>query len=332
LEELPERRWRRVAEDFKDMGRELKDIVRILVDAYVPTDDGRKMVYGLADILGDLLPQEMKDEIRGYHEMADIEIADLVLYNLIYDLTAFKACTSIIAQDDMGHVFHGRNLDYSFSDFLRRSTILLEFQDRRGKVHYGGVGFAFYVGLLTGQKPEGFTISLDERDDGKGIENVIMAFVTRLRHPVGWFIREVLAEEDHFESAVRRLSDTMLIAPAYFIVGGQTGQGAVITRDRLMAINVWRMDPYNHGEWYLVETNYDHWKPAGDKRRDVAKKMMDETGQRDINDITLYNVLSTDPVKNKDTVFTTIMSAHAPSMMLEDTMVREDDRPDAKKP
>ena len=42
------------------------------------------------------------------------------------------------------------------------------------------------------------------------------------------------------------------------------------------AVDVWRLDP-PHGEnppWWLVETNYDHWKavPKADDRRDPANE------------------------------------------------------------
>ncbi len=58
------------------------------------------------------------------------------------------------------------------------------------------------------------------------------------------------------------MTSAELLAPVYFILGGRAaGEGCVITRERGRAIDVWQMDTRN-GEWFLLETNYDHWKPA----------------------------------------------------------------------
>ena len=43
------------------------------------------------------------------------------------------------------------------------------------------------------------------------------------------------------------LRDTHIIAPVYYIVGGvRPGEGAVITRDRMKAKDVWTLDA-DHG-------------------------------------------------------------------------------------
>ena len=41
-----------------------------------------------------------------------VKEADVVALNCIVELTTF--CTSIVAQDTEGSIYHGRNLDYSF--------------------------------------------------------------------------------------------------------------------------------------------------------------------------------------------------------------------------
>ena len=33
------------------------------------------------------------------------------------------ACTSIVAQDETGHIFHGRNLDWNLPDDIRNMTV-----------------------------------------------------------------------------------------------------------------------------------------------------------------------------------------------------------------
>ncbi|OWK13569.1 NAAA, partial [Cervus elaphus hippelaphus] len=36
-------------------------------------------------------------------------------------------CTSIVAQDSKGHIYHGRNLDYPFGSLLRNLTVDVQF-------------------------------------------------------------------------------------------------------------------------------------------------------------------------------------------------------------
>ncbi len=107
-----------------------------------------------------------------------------------------------------------------------------------------------------------------------------------------------------FEDAVKYLSSTDLIAPVYFIVGGvKTNEGAVITRNQLEAIDIWRLNASSSGieKWYLLETNYDHWvpPPANDDRRTPGMKAMNATTQANINYETMMDVLTLNPICNK---------------------------------
>ena len=66
---------------------------------------------------------------------------------------------------------------------------------------------------------------------------------------------------------------------AYYIVGGAgKGEGAVVTRDRIGAADVWRLPPQG---WFILQTNYDHWEtpPASDDRRTPGEKHMAALGQ-----------------------------------------------------
>ncbi|XP_039701416.1 N-acylethanolamine-hydrolyzing acid amidase [Pteropus medius] len=257
-----------------------------------------------------LLPQPFIDEIRGMCDVLNLSLADCVLVNLAYESTAF--CTSIVAQDSRGHIYHGRNLDYPFGDFLRKLTVDVQFL-KNGQIAFTGTTFVGYVGLWTGQSPHKFTISGDERDKGWWWENVIAAFFQR-HSPISWLIRTTLSESENFDAAVYRLSKTPLIADVYYIVGGTSPQeGVVITRNRGGPMDIWPLDPLN-GAWFRVETNYDHWKPVPkkDDRRTPAIKALNATGQANLSLETLFQVLSVFPVYNNYTVYTTVMSAANP--------------------
>nr|XP_020660909.1 N-acylethanolamine-hydrolyzing acid amidase isoform X2 [Pogona vitticeps] len=311
LERPPERRWEPVLRHFD--AAFLREACGRIIDEVIP-----KWVHAIirpiAKELESFAPQPFAGEIRGICDALGLDVGDGLLLNLAYESTAF--CTSILAQDKNGHIYHGRNMDYAFGDILRQITIEVNFV-KNGQVKYRGTTFFGYVGLWTGQSPYKFTISGDERDQGNWWENAVAAF---LRHssPVSWLTRTVLSEAEDFEAAVHMLSKTPIIADVYYIVGGVTPkEGVVITRKRSGPVDIWPLDPLSGG-WYRVETNYDHWTtpPPFDDRRTPAVKALNATGQENINLKSLYKVLSVQPVLNKDTIYTTVMSAAAPDQYM----------------
>ncbi|KAM9329674.1 N-acylethanolamine-hydrolyzing acid amidase-like [Gastrophryne carolinensis] len=257
-----------------------------------------------------LVGEPYAGEIKGIAKTLGVSAGDIMALNLCYEATAF--CTSIVAQDKKGNIYHGRNLDYNFNDILRNLTLDVDFI-RNGKIAYTGTTFLGYVGLWTGQSPNKFTVSGDAREQGKWWENAISALFKR-SSPVSWLIRDTLNEARDFEAAALQLSKTPIIAETYFIMGGaQPREGLVITRNRDGPADLWPLDPLK-GEWFRVETNYDHWTPPppSDDRRTAAIKALNATGQENINITSLYKVLSVKPVLNRDTIYTTVMSAAFP--------------------
>ena len=314
----PEERWATVMADYSAVVQELvKGVCGSLP----------KIAVEAANVIGDeldkFIPDPYAGEIRGAAKHANVSVGEALLSNLLYELTAYrqaqggKACTSIVAESSEGKIFHGRNLDYSLETAsLRKATIVVNFQSQ-GITQYTGTTYAGYVGLVTGQKPNKFTVSLDERDKGEPWENVFAAITSGLHGIVSFQIRSVLADPNSdYASALEHLSSVTLITPSYIILGGaESTQGAVITRDRTAALDVWSLAPMS-GRWYVLETNYDHWAPppADDDRRDPGIRAMNATGRAAISGDTLFKVLSISPVLNDGTTYTNIMSAAQPDL------------------
>ncbi|XP_029006681.1 N-acylethanolamine-hydrolyzing acid amidase-like isoform X2 [Betta splendens] len=317
LDDEPEVRWEPLLKVF-DV-EYLKKAGAEVIDSTVPKWV-HHAVKPIVKSLERFVPQPYAGEIRGMASHFGGSLSDVIILNFAYEISAF--CTSIVAQDTNGHVYHGRNLDYPHP-VLRNLTINVVFL-KKGKVAYRGTTFAGYVGLWTGQSPHKFTVSGDQRGNEKWWnwwKNLVSAFLYR-RSPVSWLVRETLEEAEDFEDAVMRLSKIPIITGVYYIVGGvRAGEGAVITRDRQGPADIWPLDPL-HGGWFRVETNFDHWlpPPAQDHRRDVANKALNATGQGHINMETLYQVLSQYPVCNGITVYTTTMSSAEPDKY--NTLVR----------
>ncbi|XP_006871665.1 PREDICTED: N-acylethanolamine-hydrolyzing acid amidase [Chrysochloris asiatica] len=307
LDTAPELRWLPVLRHY-DPGF-LRAAVMRIIEEHVP-----EWVHVLiGKILGELtgfLPQPFIDEIRGMCDVLNLSLSDCILVNLAYEFSAF--CTSIVAQDSKGHIFHGRNLDYAYGDILRNLTVDVQFI-KNGQIAYTGTTFLGYVGLWTGQSPHKFTVSGDERDKGWWWENMMAGLLQR-HSPISWLIRSTLSESESFNAAVIKLAKTPLIADVYYIVGGiSPREGVVITRNRNGPADIWPLDPLN-GQWFRVETNYDHWKPVPkeDDRRTPAIKALNATGQANLSLETLFQVLSVKPVYNNATIYTTVMSAAYP--------------------
>lgn len=309
LDQDPEVRWKPLMDVYDpDYLREASaDVIDSTVPKWV-----HHAVIPIVTALEKYVPQPYAGEIRGIASLFKGSLADAIILNFAYEVTAF--CTSIVAQDTKGHVYHGRNLDYPHP-VLRNLTININFL-KDGKVAYQGTSFAGYVGLWTGQSPYKFTVSGDQRGSEhwwNWWKNVVSAFLFR-RSPVSWLVRETLEQAEDFLDAVMRLSKTPIITGVYYIVGGvRPREGVVITRDRTGPADIWPLEPLNGG-WFRVETNFDHWRPTPtrDHRREVANKALNATGQNNINMDTLYQVLSLSPVCNGITVYTTTMSAAFP--------------------
>lgn len=309
LDLAPEDRWRQVAADNPQL---IKDAHSVL-SSYIP-DDILPYVELIATDLDYYIAKPYAGEMRGFAKVLNISVGDIVMVNLIYDVSAF--CTSIVSQDANGQIWHSRNLDYSFTDILKNITIAVDFQSG-GQTVYSVITYAGYVGALTGQKPNVFTITVDERDQGSILWNLVIGILDREVVPVSFLVRDALAMDKNFSAAIDRLSYTTTAADAYFIIGGaKPGEGAVITKGRFAPDDTWRLDPAS-GRWFLVETNYDHWTtpPPSDNRRDPAIKAMTNMGQKNITVMNLFDVMSTPKVLNSHTTYTVIMSAAKPMLM-----------------
>uniref|UniRef100_A0A2K5E615 N-acylethanolamine-hydrolyzing acid amidase n=1 Tax=Aotus nancymaae TaxID=37293 RepID=A0A2K5E615_AOTNA len=261
------------------------------------------------------LPQPFTGEIRGMCDFLNLSLADCLLVNLAYESSAF--CTSIVAQDSRGHIYHGRNLDYPFGNILRKLTVDVQFL-KNGEylsiyIYFlAKITYLLHVCIYTHTY---ITYILNLADKGWWWENAIAALFRR-HIPVSWLIRATLNESENFEAAVARLAKIPLIADVYYIVGGTSPQeGVVITRNRDGPADIWPLDPLNGG-WFRVETNYDHWQPAPkqDDRRTPAIKALNATGQANLNLETLFQVTCVCPAYPGYflTVYTTVMSASNP--------------------
>ncbi|KAM4595023.1 acid ceramidase [Fundulus diaphanus] len=317
----PSKRWTAVITEKKNDLVVMIQAIRDFANAFVPSGRLIELVDVALPLMVDTLPSPFNEEIKGIAAVSGVPLGEVVLFNIFYEV--FTVCTSVIAQDEKGNLLHGRNLDFglflgwdvknkswSISEKLKPLVVNLDFR-RNNKTVFKSTNFAGYVGMLTGIKPNTFTLTMNERFSLDGGYIGILEWIMGQRDGMwmSFLTRSVLEKASSYEEAKIQLAQTKMLAPAYFILGGnQTGQGCIITRSRELSIDVLEID-VKLGRWYVLETNYDHWKEPFflDDRRTPAMKCMNKTTQANISVKTLYDVLSTKPVLNKLTTYTTLM-------------------------
>lgn len=278
---------------------------------YILTKVPKAVMPALEAVMADFdkyAPAPYGDEMRGVAAASGYPLGDIVLMNLFYELES--GCTSIVAGNANGTIYHGRNLDFDIPG-LQNITAMVNFV-KDGQVAYRGTTFVGYVGLLTGVRPGAFSVSVDERwtKTGNIWTNAFEAMFLG-GQSIGFFLRSTLAEETSFANALSVVQTTPLISVSYIILGGIThGEGAVVTRNREAAIDTHMLAPPDR--WYLVETNYEWWRPTEpqDNRRLPAEKHMNQSSYEAITgDFIFTHVTSQFNNLNSETVYTTKMSA-----------------------
>ena len=129
MDKDPHNRWADVVKHFKP------GILTMLedVETLLP-----KKVLDIVSIIGD---EEVEDillygsEMVGIAKAVDRPANHVLLANIFYELTAYGhggdgGATSIVAEDINGTIFHGRNLDFKFTDTLRDLTITVNFYSK----------------------------------------------------------------------------------------------------------------------------------------------------------------------------------------------------------
>ncbi|XP_014641771.1 PREDICTED: acid ceramidase isoform X1 [Ceratotherium simum simum] len=292
----PYKRWHELMADKAPALKVIVNSVKNMVNAFVPSGKIIQIVdQKLPGLLGNF-PGPFEEEMKGIAAVTDIPL---------------------------GHLLHGRNMDFGIflgwninnhswviTEELKPLTVNLDFR-RNNKTVFKSSSFAGYVGMLTGFKPGLFSLTLNERFSTNGGYIGVLEWLLGKKDAmwIGFIIRSVLENSTSYEEAKNILTKTKILAPAYFILGGnKSGEGCVITRDRKQALDVYELNP-KQGRWYVVQTNYDRWKNPFflDDRRTPTKMCLNRTTQKNISFATIYDVLSTKPVLNKLTVYTALM-------------------------
>ncbi|KAJ8028247.1 Acid ceramidase [Holothuria leucospilota] len=322
LDISPDARWSPL---IKKKAPAMKALVDDIIDLIAPflknVTKGIEFVDELFAPLAEGFPEPYKSEVHGVAKASGLPLGQVVLYNVFYEVFTF--CTSIVAEDETGKLYHARNLDFglflgwdiknktwALTERLRPLIVNIDYQVK-GKTVAKAVHFAGYLGVLTGVKPDVFTVSMNERFNLDGGYLGILEWILGDHNGkwMGFELRDTLVNAQSFDEAMHTLTTVEFLAPAYIILGGnKTGQGAIITRDRKSTADV-KMMKGTDADWFLVQTNYDNWKdpPFFDDRRTPATKCMTRVTRKSVGLPRIFDVLSTKPVMNLLTTYTALM-------------------------
>lgn len=317
----PSERWVELARAKKDEVMKIHDVIKSVLDRLL----GPRMLKLVDSAMPRLLkslPSPFREEMVSLSNHSGLPLGEVVLYNVFYEF--FTVCTSVVAEDTHGGIYHARNLDFglflgwdvrnntwAMTEALRPTVVNLDFQ-RLNRTVFKAAGFAGYVGVLTAVKPGAFSLTVNERFKLNGGYIGLLEWVLgdHSEHWVGFLTRHVMENVTDYESARSVLTTTKLIAPAYFILGGnRSGEGVILTKDR----NSPTSDTYGlrdtADKWFVLQTNYDHWKapPIYDDRRTPGIHCMRNMTRENLGFDGLFNVLSTQPNLNKLTAYTALM-------------------------
>ena len=103
---------------------------------------------------------ERYEEIQGIAEIINADPHVALMVNYVYEFTSF--CTSLIARQKDGLIFHLRMLDFDFPNDTRKLTYVAEFY-LNNEYQYEAVMFGGLAAMQTGFKRGAFSISINQR-------------------------------------------------------------------------------------------------------------------------------------------------------------------------
>ena len=276
-------------------------------------------------------PPDYAAEIRGVAAATGVPLGFIFVLNVAYELIGL--CTSIVAQDAAGNVWHGRNLDFgifmgtdpqhhtwALTQPLRDALVNVEFR-RGGRPLFNATTYAGFVGVHSGMRSGAFSLTIDTRYDDSVDAGLIEFLLGKSggREFIAFATRRALETNATYAAALDALTMYRPMGPGYIILGGaNSGEGAVITKQfsgkdaKPPTKDVWKLsEVLANGSFYLAQTNYDRTgpPPAFDDRRYPVQNCLDDGGQASVTKAGLFQIMSANPTRNALTTFTTLMSA-----------------------
>eukprot|EP00949_MAST-11_sp_MAST-11-sp1_P003083 g3083.t1 len=325
-------RWETIVKDFAEhlpsVAKLAEDILGDGVISSLTTG-----VFAMATRLGRVY---FAEELEGIANATGLPLGRVVLLQIAYE--AFAACTSIVVDGQDGHPLHMRTMDWEMPE-LQQLTIQVDFVSG-GQTVFRATTWAGYVGVLTGMRPQGYSVSVNYRRTELGASDGVGGIFRNMQRgaaghwPVSFLVREVLETENSFHSACDAFRMSELMAPVYLTIAGvRPGEGLVLARDRKPTDGYASVsEMLGHGSrtagsddgvcHSVVQTNMDIWRCDADRSEDDWQDICESRVRRRFAKAALHSIASASegvtmedlwclvsipPCKAPDTVYTTAM-------------------------
>lgn len=260
LDDPPELRWARILAPRRAV---VKNLVNAVI-AHLPyaTQLNSTLIKLLlaadADVVMRRFPPDFASEIRGVAKITGVPLGFLFVLNMAYELMGL--CTSLVAQDSQGVVWHARNLDFglfmgtdpqrhvwALTQPLRDALLNVRFV-RRGQPLFTATTYCGFVGVHSGMRHASSAIASESRKAALGSEGAsfarvggafsitvntrfdstfdagIIEFLLGLGAPgrefMTFHVRRTLEQNATYAEAVEALTDYSPLGPGYLIVAG----------------------------------------------------------------------------------------------------------------
>jgi len=305
------------------------------------------------DLAFSAFPSYIQAEMRGvYEKFPGVERNMLVAMNLMYELTT--ACTSIVARKSKlstDHLIHGRNMDgYGIMvylenklgrNYLRNSVVNVNFW-RSGKIVSRGAHFVGLLFPMDGLKSGKFSFSINQRSTTGNKEKIIGDVIDWAKgeggagtvgaaEPLVVALRHLFEEKNSYKEAKAFMESTPHLSAAYFILGGVSGNDACIVtsggvKGPVKNLPNATLDETNRvGTPWVLQTNSDHGGYRGTRSRvgndcmrlTYGVPMLSWKKNKSATPMTfgaMFDVLSTRPVLNDRTTYTSLMEVASGKM------------------
>jgi len=236
-----------------------------------------------------------------------------------YDLPVEgMGCTSVLTCNSDNVVLHGRNLDWSDSKHFAQTMFRIN-ATRNGKLIFQSDQLIGNVGVLTGVRPGGFSMSINARRKAPypTLEQFLSCVETVPLQPILTGFRYYIENFETYDDLFKNITNHPSCAPRYSIIGGVGGKGArlqhILSDDYpSYQVNILKEElECNDNSWFVAQCNSDFDvvpSPTVDERRyAVMTELNKEQRSHASTGVGLFHAMTIEKVKNVKTVHTSIM-------------------------
>jgi len=260
-------------------------------------------------------------EVVAVAELAGVDVEDFCMLQCAYEVAA--RCTSIVAPLKDGTPCHARTMDWG-ALFLRKLSCQVVFT-RGEKELYKASTWAGYLGILTGMRKDGFSISVNFRkstDGGTIRDNFVQGKKDAM--PVGFAVRHLLQSVEtypDYASARKFMENVELMAPTYAILAGvNEGEAVSLSRERDRVIEDCTqvldgsLENPTAGPLPITQTNTDcqSVQQHNDSKKSAPRRVCSVFYLKEHNNCfetveDAWAILSLHPIYNAITLYSTVM-------------------------